>query len=95
MTFLEFDFLTLMFFGIIILMIYSHIVTAIEKNRKKDLCPLSEYPHVALFKYFCIFIISLVCFLSFGFLVSFIIFIMIFLVMYFVAWCHVSQEKKK
>ena len=64
------DFITLMFIGIVIMLIVGYVTSTVDKKRLIDRDPNSEYPHTHLYKYFCIFVVALVAFLSFGIIVG-------------------------
>lgn len=49
--------------------IYAYLIKP-TNLKKKDLAPESEYPHVAIFKYYCVFAVSLATFLGFGFVMG-------------------------
>lgn len=56
--------------GIILVLLGARLVGALEVPRKKDLSPDTNYPHVTLYKYFCVFTTSLCMFLAFDFVVG-------------------------
>lgn len=62
-----------LFISIIILLIYSYISSKLKKNRIKDLCPQSQYPHEVAFPFFCVFMIYVSIFLGMGLIYGFIL----------------------
>jgi hypothetical protein len=59
-------------FALISIMIYAYFVKPDDKP-KKDFDPTSEYPHVGLFKYYCVFAVCIVLFISVGIVIGLIV----------------------
>ena len=69
------DTLDYLLISVVIMLIYGYIYDKLEKNRIKDLCPQSRYPHETLFPFFCVFMTCLSIFLGMGLVYGFILII--------------------
>ena len=65
--------------------IYAYLIKP-TNLKKKDLAPESEYPHVAIFKYYCVFAVSLATFLGFGFVMG-----VAYVTIVLMSWLIISQ----
>lgn len=69
------DILDYFLISIVIVLIYGYIYDKLKKNRTKDLCPQSRYPHETIFPLFCVFMACLSIFLDMGLVYGFILII--------------------